>query len=171
MDALARLTSRSSKWPKLERVIRSVADRRMQESGVSPAALARVPLTVDAVHAAERRAGNAAYYFEASKRLPDAGETPDEDPKGILRIVVSGWLREVGSRILPAGTRSELHWDPASPRTGFAEATLTPLGVLRQGSETIWVMRSETGARVTFTLYALGDSRVRTLFTVRATGC
>jgi hypothetical protein len=126
-------------------------------------------MTVDSAYAAGSGVA-LAYYFEASKRIPDAGNTPPEDPKGVVRISVSGWLRAADSGLRPGGTKSELLWaqenDPATRLPA-----LVPLGVVRQGDERVWVMKGRVGTRDTFTLYALRGSLVRTLFTVDAADC
>ena len=168
--AVTRLAPRSPDWPAVTAAVAPVFERRAHEHGVAPAALSRVTMTMDSAYAASAN-GTRVYYFEASKRLPDAGDTPAEDPKGVVRVVVAGWLREAAAGLVPAGTKSELNWEPADPRVGVPEPVLTPLGVIRQADRTVWVMQSLMGVRRTFTLYALGASTVRALFSVDAVAC
>jgi hypothetical protein len=168
--ALAQLTSRSPAWTAAAPAVAAVFERRAAGTGVSSSTLARVPLTLDALYAAGTGAA-AVYYFEASKRVPDAGNTPEEDPKGIVRVSVSGWLRHEGDRLVPAGTKNELHWEPDDDGVGAPAPTLIPLGVVRQRNEAVWVMADTMGTRRRITLYALGADTVRALFTADVGGC
>jgi hypothetical protein len=170
-DSLRRITERSPEWKTVTAAISPLFERRAGRQGVASSALARVPMTVDWLVAAASGAAPPTFYFEASKRIPDAGGTPSEDPKGIVRISVTGWLRTVNDRIVPAGTKSELSWetDDRSPVSGGPG--LLPLGVLRQGDEAVWVMKSRTGTRDTFTLYGVRGSIARVLLTVDAATC
>ena len=146
---------------------------REREQGVDPKDLARAPLTIDTIHAA-RSGPDARFYFEASKRLHDVrppdrtASNDDVDPRGVVRVTVSGWLRGEHA-FVPVGTKSELHWDPAdeqSPATPSLD--LVPLGVAVNGTEPVWVMRRTIGDRVSYLLYAVGPSAVRLLMTVPA---
>jgi hypothetical protein len=125
-------------------------------------------MTLDWVYASSRGGRVFSYYFEASKRVPDAGNTPEEDPQGVVRVAVSGWLRATATGPTISGTRSELHWEPVDLQ--HTRPGLMPLGVLRHGNEQIWVMEGHLGVRGRFTLYALGDT-VRTVATVDAASC
>jgi hypothetical protein len=167
---MARVTERSREWPSVAAVVTPLFERRAREHGVNVSTLARVPMTIDSLYAMES-ASERVYYFEASKRVPDAGDTPIEDPKGIVRVSVSGWLRDMRDRVVPAGTKSELHWEPADERAPAARPALTPLGVVRHGNESIWVLKGQTGTKDTFSLYALGPRAVRTMFTAAAAAC
>ena len=148
---------------------------RAREQRIDEQNLSRAPLSVDALYAATSPAG-VAYYFEASKRLhdtappADAAADDDPDPRGVVRVTVSGWLRDRGG-IEPAGTKSELHWDPVDDRGRSAMAPgLVPLGVVG-GAEPIWVMRRAVGDRVSYLLYAVHATAVRLLLTVPALSC
>ena len=169
LEPMARVTEASREWPSVAAVVAPLFERRARDHGVNASTLARVPMTIDSVYAVES-AAETVYYFEASKRVPDAGNTPIEDPKGVVRVSVSGWLRNTRDRIVPAGTKGELVWEPADERA-HAGPMLTPLGVVRHGDESIWVMKGQHGARDTFSLYALGPRIVRTLFTASAAAC
>jgi hypothetical protein len=170
LEPMARVTEASREWPGVSAVVAPLFERHARDHGVNASMLARVPMTIDSLYAVER-ANETVYYFEASKRIPDAGNTPLEDPKGIVRVSVSGWLRHTRDRIVPAGTKGELHWEPADERAHQDRPTLAPLGVVRHGDESIWVMKSQTGPTDTFSLYALGPRVVRTLFTASAAAC
>ncbi|HEX5111125.1 MAG TPA: hypothetical protein VFV95_21885 [Vicinamibacterales bacterium] len=169
VDSLRRMSAASPEWQAVAAAIGPLFDQRAGRQGVSSSSLARVPMTIDSVFAASGYGAATAYYFEASKRIPDAGGTPTEDPKGVLRIAVTGWLRASGERIVPSGTKSELAWIP-DDESSSARPMLLPLGVLRQGSERVWVMSERLGSIDRFTLYSQGTS-VRTLLTVNAAQC
>ena len=169
VDTLRRVTEASPEWPAIVAAIGPLFDRRAARQGVASASLARVAMTVDGVFGASGPGAPRTYYFEASKRIPDAGGTPTEDPKGILRVAVTGWLRASGDRVVPAGTKSELAWIP-DDESSAARPALVPLGVLRQGAERVWVMNERLGSIDRFTLYSLG-ANVRTLLTVNAAAC
>ena len=148
---------------------------REREQGVAARDLSRAAVTVDAVSVARSGSG-AWYYFEASKRLHDtrppdaANDDGDVDPRGVVRVTVSGWLRG-GGPITPAGTKSELHWDPVDERgRPQAQPGLVPLGVVN-GAEPIWVMRQAVGERVSYLLYAVGASTVRMALAIPAVQC
>jgi hypothetical protein len=170
IEPMTLVTDASAQWMRITSAVAPLFERRAAEHGVSASTFDKVPLRIDWVYAVGSGSGRA-YYFEASKRVPDAGNTPAEDPKGIVRVAVSGWLRSMGEQLVPAGTKSALHWEPADERPGSRRPSLLPLGVLRQGDERIWVMNGQTGVRETFTLYAAGTSAVRTLLTVDASAC
>jgi len=170
-DSLRRVAERSSEWTAVSAAISPLFERRAERQGVASSALARVPMTVDWLVAAASSAAPPTFYFEASKRIPDAGGTPSEDPKGVVRISVTGWLRTLNDRIVPAGTKSELSWEPDDRSSLSSSPGLLPLGVLRQGDEGVWVMKSRIGTRDTFTLYSVRGSIARALLTVDAAVC
>jgi hypothetical protein len=161
----------------IEAAIGPLFASREGEQRVDVRDLSRVPVTVDAVYAARPASTGVLYYFEASKRLHDAGPPADADadgdvdPRGIVRVTVSGWLRG-GDPIAAVGTKSELHWDPVDER-GQADVPpgLVPLGVAVNGPEPVWVMRRAIGERVSYLLYAVGASTVRLALTVPAVTC
>jgi len=161
----------------VETAIGSLFASRAGEQRVDARDLSRVPVTVDAMYAARPGPTGILYYFEASKRLHDAGPPTDTDadgdvdPRGIVRVTVSGWLRG-GDPIATVGTKSELHWDPVDER-GLVNTLpgLVPLGVAVNGQEPVWVMRRAIGERVSYLLYAVGASTVRLALTVPAVSC
>jgi hypothetical protein len=169
IDGLRRLSPDAPELKALSRPVASLFERRSQAHGVSQSMLARVPMTIDFAFATARGVEPPIYYFEASKRIPDAGGTPAEDPTGIVRIAVSGWLRASDGGFVPVGSKSELSWEPDvdTPQP----PGLLPLGVVQQGDDRVWVMKGRPGARDAFVLYSVRRSEVRTLFTVDAAAC
>jgi len=170
-DSLRRVTERSPEWKAVTAAVSPLFERRAERQGVASSALARVPMTIDWLVAAASGAAPPTFYFEASKRIPDAGGTPSEDPKGIVRISVIGWLRTVNDNVVPAGTKSELSWEPEDRSSVSGGPGLLPLGVLRVGDDRVWVMKSRVGTRDTFTLYGVRGSIARALLTVDAAAC
>jgi hypothetical protein len=169
VDAGGIVSEGSAEWKRLQQVILPLFERREREHGLSAATLARLPVTIDRAF----RSGSGAtvsYYFEASKRIPDAGETPEEDPRGVVRLTVSGWLRDRDGRLAPAGSKGELHWDPLDDAPVSVWEGLWPLGAFRHNGQQIWVMHERVGTRDSFTLYALSDT-VRPLLTQEAAAC
>ena len=150
IEPMTRVTDTSPEWERIASAVAPVFERHARDNGVAPGTLDRVPLTIDWVYGIGRGSERATIYFEASKRVPDAGNTPEEDPKGVVRVAVSGWLGAAGERFIPAGTKGELHWEPADERPGSRLPGMLPLGVLRRGNERIWVMMGQTGVRNTF---------------------
>jgi hypothetical protein len=167
-EPVRQISEGSSDWTRIAAAAHALFERREREHGVSSSAFARVPMTLDRAYEGGR--SSTSYYFEASKRVFDAGGTPEEDPKGIVRITVSGWLREADGRLVPAGTKGELYWDPVDEHVPVPESALAPIGVLRHDSNQIWVMNGHTGVRDSFTLYALGAT-VRPLSSTDAAAC
>ena len=162
--------------PAIDAVINQVFATREREQRLDARDLARASVAVDAVYGARSTAGTV-YYFEAAKRLHDAAPAADADadgevdPRGIVRVTVSGWLHG-GDRMVPAGTKSELHWDPVDERgRASAQPGLVPLGIVSGGAEPVWVMHRTIGDRVSYLLYAVGVSSVRLLLTVPAVNC
>ena len=169
IDGGAPVTEGAAEWAQLHQAIQQLFERREREHGLSAGALARLPVTIDRVF--RSGAGGAqSHYFEASKRVPDAGGTPEEDPRGIVRLTVSGWLRATGGRLVPVGSKGELHWDPLDESPAAVAEGLSPLGVFRHQGEQLWVMHERVGVRDSFTVYALGDT-VRRLLTQDAAAC
>jgi hypothetical protein len=170
-EPVRRVTGAANEWQPLAAAAERLFARREADHGVSTAALARVPVTMDRVYAVGPAREGDAYYFEASKRIPDAGNTPEEDPKGIVRIIVSGWLVRDGSRLLPAGSKGELMWEPDDSRPSETAPALIPLGVIRQGADRLWVMQAPRADRDRFTIYAVGRDTTRTVLSVDSGAC
>lgn len=156
-------------WPAVESAVGRVFAAREREQRLSEANISLVPMTLDAVF----RAGDPAsgsYYFEASKRIEDALPPPpapageDVDPRGVLRIAVTGWLRADGARMQAAATKGELHWEQVDGRGQAAlRPAYVPLAVLSTGPLPVWVMRAPAGPRSHLALYEVGPSHARVL--------
>jgi hypothetical protein len=171
VEPLRRIGEGAPEWAQIVSEAGHAFARREGDYGVATTTLARVPLTVDRAYAAGGDRRTSTYYFEASKRVHDAGNTPEEDPKGVVRVMVSGWLVAARDRLAPAGTRGELLWEQANVSEADVVPVLTPLGVLRQGNERLWVMKADRGSGDRFTVYALGSASVRTLLSVDSGAC
>lgn len=165
-----RLDRAHAQWANITSAAEALFERREREHGVSPSAFAKVSLTLDRVYEGGDGRGSTAYYFEASKRLFDAGNTPAEDPQGVVRVTVSGWLRDSGGRLVTAGSKGELHWDPVDEPRRVPASGLTPLAVLRHEGEQVWIMHERVGVRERFAVYALGTT-VREIVRRDAAAC
>jgi len=141
-----------------------------RKNGVSPPVLARVAPVIDAMYVSEN-GGTAVYYVESSKRVPDAGGTPQEDPKGVVRLALSGWFRADGQRLVPAATKTELHWEPPENRGTAGPPMLGPLAVLREPTRDVWVMESNVAGLESYALYEVTRSAVRVLISTDAARC
>jgi hypothetical protein len=172
VDSVRRVEVGDARWNRVEAAIRRLFQEREHEQRLSPGNVARIPVTIDALYATGERASQL-YYFEASKSVPDESSgDPDVDPKGILRITVAGWLRDSAAGMVPAGTKSELHWEQLDEsRAARTEADLIPLGIVQRGDQRIWVMKSAADTRARFALYEVTASRARTVLTMREGGC
>jgi hypothetical protein len=154
-------------WKALEQVIVRVFEQRQREHALVARNLTGVPIQIDSVYAApDRDALAAVYYFEASRRVPDPGTAPEEDPKGTLRVAVSGWLHHHrGGSVTALGSKSDLGWE--QDRSGDSRPVrgpdLTPLGVVAHDSGWIWVMKGRAGDIGWVTAYLVRESGVRTL--------
>lgn len=157
---VTRLTAASDEWNALRPAIRAIFETRQSEHRLSAGNLERVPIQVDAVYTA----GAGTYYFEASRRVPDPGTAPDEDPKGTFRLTVSGWLSRSAGDIATLGSKSQVGWDQDRPDgTAVRRPDLVPLAVVSDQSRSIWVMRGGVGDIRWISLYAVGERGVRTL--------
>ena len=157
---VTRLMPASDEWNALRPAIRAVFEERESEHLRSAKSLGRVPIQVDAVYAA----GAGTYYFEASRRVPDPGTAPEEDPKGTFRLTVSGWLSRTADNIATLGSKSQVGWDQDRPDgTAVRRPDLVPLAVVGHESSSIWVMRGGVGDIAWISLYAVGERGVRTL--------
>lgn len=164
-EAARPITAATNEWKAIEPVIVRVFELRQREHGIAAANLSGVPIQIDWVYGQPARDGQAAiYYFEASRRVPDPGTAPEEDPKGTLRVAVSGWLHHNGSGVTALGAKSELGWEQDrsddSPPRG---PDLVPLGVVAHDSRWIWVMKGRAGDIGWVTAYLVGESGVRIL--------
>jgi hypothetical protein len=169
-----RIISSGNDWQDIAAVITRVVEQREREHRLTTANLATATMTIDWVYAATGRGGaGRTLYFEASRRVPDPGTAPPEDPKGTLRVAVSGWLRaDAGGRLSPVGSKSELMWEQEDAvETTPARPDLMPLGVIHGGAEPVWVMKLQIGRISRFLLYELGASGIRKLVETDAAIC
>jgi len=141
-----------------------------RKNGVAPPVLARVAPVIDAMYVSEN-GGAPVYYVESSKRVPDAGGTPEEDPKGVVRLALSGWFRAEGQRLVPGATKTELHWEPTENRGTAGAPMLEPLAVLREPTRDFWVMKTNVAGHESYALYEVTRSAVRVLISTDAARC
>ena len=148
----------------LEPAIVGVFDRRQREHDLAAAHLAGLPMDIDWIYASGATDGADIYYFEASRRVPDPGTAPDEDPRGTLRVAVSGWLHRAGDRVTVLGSRSELRWEQ-DPTEGppVRRRDLVPLGAAAHDAQSIWVMKGAAGDLAWVSAYQVGESGVVTV--------
>jgi hypothetical protein len=171
VDAPRLVMRAAPEWPSLEAAILSTFDQREREHRLTSSNLSDVAPTIDWVYA-HADAGATVYYFEVSRRIPDPGTAPEDDPKGTLRIAASGWLRgDDSGRLASIGSKGELRWEqddvaPATPRPD-----LRPLGVIRDGRARVWVMHGQTGAAARYTLYDVSPDAISTRAAVQAAVC
>jgi hypothetical protein len=158
----------SPEWNAAATAAAPLFERRANQNGIASPVLARVPMTIDAMSASD--SGAPVFYLEASKRIADAGTTPLEDPKGVVRLAITGWFRADGQRLVPAATKAELHWEPADDR-GVATPVLSPIAIVRQPGRDVWVMMTTVPGRTSYVLYAVTASAVRVLVTTDDARC
>jgi hypothetical protein len=165
------IASGSPEWLRLMPTIIELFARREREERVSDRT-ANGPRAVDWIYASDS-GDRRVYYFEASRRVSNV--TPDvdhdTDPPGTLRIAVAGFLGESGATLTPLGTKSELRWEQDGQPAGPNRADLTPLGIIGQGTRSVWVMKGHAGTSVWFALYEVTGAGMRTLLTTRLAGC
>ena len=170
--AARRLAPGSPELAVVEPAVRRAYEQREREQRLSASNVSGFPMRVDRVYATPAGTTPAVYYFEASKRIPDAGGSTDpDDPKGTLRITVAGWLRASDRGMVPLGTRSELRWeqdDRPSPATG---GDMVPLGLVRHAGRYAWVMKSPGVRRNAFAVYDTPQGGVRMLASADAGVC
>lgn len=170
-----RVTPGEESWSAVQPVIARVFAQRQGEHRLSASNVTSVPITFDWLYAAPGQDGfDPVFYFEASRRIPDPGTAPDDDPRGTLRVAVSGWLAvEADGAIVPLGSKSELRWEQETDAGAAAQnfPDSMPLGIVRHGAQTVWVMEMRIGTILRFTLYEPGSTGVRKLFEAAAVRC
>lgn len=162
----------SADWLRLAPTIIGLFERREREQRVASDRTAGAPRAIDWIYTVDA-AGQRLHYFEASRRVASASPDVDDDtdPPGTLRIAVAGFLQDAPTGVTPLGTKSELRWEQDGLPAGPSRPDLTPLGVVRQGDRSVWVMKRQTGGSVWFSLYEVGGGTgTRTLVTTRS-GC
>ena len=148
----------------VERTAREVFARREREERVASARLAAAALTIDAVYASGSGVSTS-YYFDASKRVEDTSRDadPDIDPAGVLRLQVVGWLRASAGGMTPVGSNASVEWEQLDRVAATPGVDAVPIGTLSQGDAIVWVMKRDTNAAPTFTLYETRAGSVRPL--------
>jgi hypothetical protein len=170
-----------AEWVRLAPHVTRHFDERARRENVSAAALARVPLVIEAIFTSGDTSPPRIYFFSASKTVPDtrgpvdADDDGEVDPPGDLRIDVSGWLDDAAG-VTSLGTNSTLTWEQvdARPAPGTRRSMLTPIGVVRVADRRVWVLQGRAGDSVWYTLYAVNPSaatRVLTLVRADARSC
>lgn len=158
----------SREWNAAASAAAPLFEKRANQNGLAAPVLARVPVAIDALSASD--SGTPVFYLEASKRIVDAGTTPLEDPKGVVRLAITGWFRADGQRLVPAATKAELHWEQADGRSA-PMPVLSPVALLRQPARDVWVMVTSVGGRTSYALYAVTPDAVRMLVTTEEARC
>jgi hypothetical protein len=159
-------------WLRLAPAIERAFDRREREERLTSDRAARAPRAIDWIYVLEEGAERT-YYFEASRRVPNASDDvdADTDPPGTIRVAVAGFLRDGRGGPVSIGTKSELRWEQDGRPAGPGRPDLTPLGVASYGDRSVWVMKGQSGPSSWFTLYDVGAEATRTVLTVRVTSC
>jgi hypothetical protein len=163
--------SGTPEWLRLAPAIGQAFERREREARLTTDRTSRAPRAIDWIYALDDSAGRV-YYFEASRRVPNASDDvdADTDPPGTIRIAVAGFLRDGRDGPVSIGTKSELRWEQDGRPAGPGRPDLTPLGTVTHGGRSVWVMKGQSGPSSWFTLYEVGDA-TRTVLTARVTSC
>jgi hypothetical protein len=171
LSTIRAVGSGSPEWVRLAPTIVDLFGRREREQRLDSDRTSDAPRVVEWIYAAED-GDRRIYYFEASRRVASPGDPDDDtDPPGTVRIAVAGFLQEVKERLVPLGTKSELRWEQDGLPAGPSRPDLMPLGVVRDGDRSVWVMNGRSGTSSWFTLYEVGPSGTRTALTVRPARC
>jgi hypothetical protein len=169
MERVRRVASPSPELTALAPVIGRLFAPQEQALRLSSPNLADAPITIVGVYASTGPKPTE-YYFEASKAVRDeATEVPGEE--GLLRVVVTGWLRGPGAAAVSMGTKGDMMWAELDrPGATDAKAELLPLGILRRGDTVVWALERATPAGG-LRLYELGAAAVRRRAPAGAPGC
>jgi hypothetical protein len=146
--------------PAMARALRSGSPARM----LTPAQLPTLEPAVDWLYRVVG-SGAAVLYFEASKRSPAALRD---------RLTVSGWLRIEGTTVTPMGIEAYVGFDEELTSAKDAISNVSeriPLGVVRAGTQAVWVMEVPSGESTDFVLYDIGPRAAQLLLRVEAGGC
>jgi hypothetical protein len=162
-EAVRAVTRGGSEWRQLEPVVRRLFETRARQESVSASALASVALSIDALFTSAAGSSPQIYYFRASKTIPDsrgdvdADDDGEVDPRGDLRLDVTGWLQRE-SEVSSLGTNAALSWEQVDdrPRAGTRRSELTPIGIVHMASARIWIMQGRAGDGIWYTLYDVG---------------
>jgi len=169
-----------AEWRQLEPRIRQLFDDRARRENVTAAALRSVPLRIEAIVTPVRVAPSQPYFFVSSRTIPDSRTDVDMDadgevdPKGELRVDVTGWLGRDDAGVTPLGTNSTLSWEQVDDRPAGAAARqsqLTPIAIVRAGASRAWLLQGRTGGARWYEMYQVGDAGVRLLVRTDTRGC
>jgi hypothetical protein len=165
------VASGTPEWLRLAPAIGQAFERREREERLTTDRTSQAPRAIDWIYALDDTVGRV-YYFEASRRVPNASDDvdADTDPPGTIRVAVAGFLRDGRAGPVSIGTKSELRWEQDGRPAGPGRPDLTPLGVVTYGERSVWVMKGQSGPSSWFTLYEVGDA-TRTVLTARVTSC
>ncbi len=168
-ERVRRVASPSPELAAIEPAIRRLFAPQEQALRLSSPNLADAPVTIIGVYASTGQRMTE-YYFEASKGVRDeATEVPGEE--GLLRVVVTGWLRGRGASLVSLGTKGDMMWGELDrPGATEARAELLPLGILRRGDVAVWALK-RTAPAGGLRLYEVGAAGVRRRETASAPGC
>jgi hypothetical protein len=167
-------------WRQLEPRIKQLFDDRARRENVTAAALKSVPLRIEAIVTPVRVAPSQTYFFVSSRTIPDSRTDVDMDadgevdPKGELRVDVTGWLGRGDAEVTSIGTNSTLSWEQVGDRPASASARrsdLTPIAIVRAGAARAWLMQGRAGAARWYEMYQVGDAGVRLLVRTDTRGC
>ena len=177
LQAPVRLTPDDEGWRLVRPDVERLFEQRQREHQLTAANVPGTAMTIDWVFAAGEPgpvATATVFYVEASRRVPDPGTAPDDDPRGTLRVTVSGWLRADAAGVRVLGSKTELRWEQERDGGVIAPAApdLEPLGIARQTTPPVWVMKAAAGSIVRILLYEVSAAAgVRTMFEVRPARC
>jgi hypothetical protein len=168
-ERVRRVASPSPELAALQPVIARLFAPQEQALRLSGPNLADAPITIVGVYASTT-VTLTEYYFEASKAVRDeATEVPGEE--GLLRVMVTGWLRGQGAAVTSLGTKGDMMWAELDrPGATDARAELLPLGILRRGATVVWALKRATPAGG-LRFYELGASSVRRRDAANLQGC
>jgi hypothetical protein len=179
VDGIRVVAPGSGEWRQLAPDIETVFQRRERQEDVSAAALASAPIRIEAIVTTATASTPQIYFFAASKTIPDsrgdvdADDDGEVDPKGDLRIDVTGWLQRAAA-VTPLGTNVTLSWEQVEDRpaaAGTRRSQLIPIGLVRAPGARAWVVQGRAGDIRWYTLYHVGGDGVRMLVRTDARGC
>src|SRR5688500_7047378 len=79
-----RVTEDDARRTAVRAAVTRVFEQRQREHRLTLPSAEEVPVTLDWLYAVGDDAGSTVYYFESSRRVPDPGTAPDDDPRGTL---------------------------------------------------------------------------------------
>jgi hypothetical protein len=169
---VAAIDAGSEAWARVAPEIERLFEVRERELRLAPGQVARAPIVIDSLYASPDDASRV-YYFEASRTVPDDPADVDaDDPRGVLRVAVNGWLRATGTTTGTLGARADLAWEQLdrADRAPARPADLTPVGLVTNQAQQVWLMRS-TGPRRRLLLYDASGPKVALLLRIDEPSC